>query len=425
MPMDLREAKALEIAARYRISFDGKAWTVPSQTGSGSYQVVLLPNDATCTCDDYTLRREACKHILAVRMVLERDCGGSAPAIDTDVLPVKKRYSQDWEKYNESQTQEKKRFQVLLTDLCGSVEEPKRPAGKTGRKPVPLADQLFSVCFKVYCTLSSRRFNCDLEAAQEKGYLSRTLHPNKINCFLEDPALTPFLKALIVRSSLPLKAVEHEFAVDSSGFCTSKFVRWFDHKYGVVRQEHDWVKVHIVTGVNTHVITAVAIYGRDAADSPIMPELVKQTAENFTIKEMSGDKAYLSVENVEAIFATGGIPFIAPRLNTTGAAGGLFEKMFHYYLYRKEDFLAHYHKRSNIESTFSSAKRKFGDSIRSRTPSAQVNEVLAKLVCSNLCFVILSQCELGIEATFWDDRQEEKADVLPLFRPAQNVLPAR
>jgi transposase len=413
--MDIREVKALEIAARLRLSFDGKAWNVPSQTGSGSHQVILSPTDATCTCDDYTLRRGPCKHILAVRIVLERDCGGSAPPLDTDIIPVKKTYQQHWPAYNEAQTTEKRRLQVLLADLCGEIEQPQRPVGTPGRKPVSLADQLFAVCFKVYCTLSSRRFNCDLEDATAAGHLSRLIHPNKVNAFLEDAALTPYLKALVVRSSLPLQAVETEFAVDSSGFSTSKFVRWFDQKYGTIRVEHDWVKVHVVTGVNTHVATAAAIYGREANDCPVMPELVKTTAANFTIKEMSGDKAYLSVANVEAVFAAGGIPFIAPKSSTTGAVGGLFEKMFHYYQFRREDFLAHYHKRSNVESKFSSVKRKFGDSLRSRTPTAQQNEVYAKLVCSNLCFVILSQCELGIAPIFWQEEQTDKPDVLPMF----------
>jgi len=28
---------------------------------------------------------------------------------------------------------------------------------------------------------------------------------------------------------------------------TSRFIRWFDHKYGVERKEHEWVKVHIMS----------------------------------------------------------------------------------------------------------------------------------------------------------------------------------
>ena len=60
-------------------------------------------------------------------------------------------------------------------------------------------------------------------------------------------------------------------------------------------------------------------------------------------------------------------------------------------------------------------KRKFGDSLRSRKPEAMTNEVLAKLICNNLWCVILSQCELGIEATFWQDeapRDDEQIAVL-------------
>ena len=134
--------------------------------------------------------------------------------------------------------------------------------------------------------------------------------------------------------------------------------------------------------------------------------------------EMYADKAYLSVENVEAIFDAGGTPFIAPKSNTTGAAGGLFERMFHYYQFRREEFLAHYHKWSLVESVFSAVKRKFGDSVRSKTPVAMKNEVLAKLVCHNICCLIQSQCELGIEPTFWDDGpREDSPAALPLVRP--------
>jgi hypothetical protein len=51
-------------------------------------------------------------------------------------------------------------------------------------------------------------------------------------------------------------------APKSSGFSTSRFVRWFDHKYGVPRQEHDWVEVHLMCGVRTNVVTAVEIRDR-------------------------------------------------------------------------------------------------------------------------------------------------------------------
>jgi hypothetical protein len=56
-----------------------------------------------------------------------------------------------------------------------------------------------------------------------------------------------------------------------------------------------------------------------------------------------------------------------------------------------------YHQRSIVEGVFSICKAKFGDAVRSRTDVAMINEVLSKLVADNLCCVIMSQVELGID----------------------------
>ncbi len=56
---------------------------------------------------------------------------------------------------------------------------------------------------------------------------------------------------------------------------------------------------------------------------------------------------------------------------------------------------------SNVESTFSMMKRKFGDSIRSKTDTAMVNEVLCKVLCHNLVVLIHEMYELGIDPVFW------------------------
>jgi len=66
-------------------------------------------------------------------------------------------------------------------------------------------------------------------------------------------------ESLILQSSLPLKSVEQDFACDSSGFSTARFERWFDHKYGAERMRHEWVKLHIMCGVKTNIVTAVEI----------------------------------------------------------------------------------------------------------------------------------------------------------------------
>ena len=56
---------------------------------------------------------------------------------------------------------------------------------------------------------------------------------------------------------------------------------------------------------------------------------------------------------------------------------------------------------SNVESTFSMMKRKFGDSLRSKTDVAMVNETLCKILYHNLVVLIHEMCELGIDPVFW------------------------
>ncbi len=63
--------------------------------------------------------------------------------------------------------------------------------------------------------------------------------------------------------------------------------------------------------------------------------------------------------------------------------------------------MRNYHKRSNVESTFMMIKAKFGDSLRSRTKVAQINEALLKVLCHNICCLIQSMYELGLKPKFW------------------------
>lgn len=204
-----------------------------------------------------------------------------------------------------------------------------------------------------------------------------------------------------------LCAVETTFATDSSGFCTSRFIRWFDVKYGVTREVAEWVKVHLITGVRKNIVTSVVILDKNANDSPQLPKLVNDTAENFTVNEVCADKGYTSADNFDAVAAVGGTFYAPFKSNATGAAGGLFEKMFYRFMILREEFLAKYHQRSNVESTFSMVKRKFGDAVRSKSDTAMMNEVLCKILAHNLCCCISAWYELGIEPQFTEDESRE------------------
>lgn len=100
------------------------------------------------------------------------------------------------------------------------------------------------------------------------------------------------------------------------------------------------------------------------------------------------------------------IPFRAGTLtNEVNRLRGLhkpaaWQKAFHLFQANREAFDANYHKRSNVESVFSALKRKFGENIRSRTPTAQINEVLCKLIAYNLTVVVHEMFENGISPVF-------------------------
>jgi transposase len=162
----------------------------------------------------------------------------------------------------------------------------------------------------------------------------------------------------------------------------------------------EWVKVHIICGVKTNVVAAVEILDQMAGDAPRLPPLVEAAAKGFRIAEVSADAAYASRDNFDAVAAAGGTLYAAFHCNASGRVGGLFGKMFHLFCLNREDYLKHYHKRSNVESTFSMVKRKFGDSLRSKTDTAMKNEALAKILCHNLCCLISAWYELGIEPLF-------------------------
>ena len=401
--MDARMERGIEIAKRLHIRRTTRGYIVPSTTGNGKY-AVIMGESPSCACPDYELRGGKCKHIWAVQYMIQGRFNfenGTTEVTETVTVTetIRRTYPQKWPEYNRAQTTEKDRFQVLLRDLCRGIPEPE--AQKMGRPRLPLSDVVFAAIFKVYSTVSGRRFMSDLREARERGHVSKAPHYNSIFNYLEDSSLTPLLRDLVTQSSLPLKSVETDFAVDSTGFMTSRFVRWIDHKYGKPMEQHDWVKVHVMCGVKTNVVTAVEIHGKNANDSPLLPPLVQHTARNFAIAEVSADAGYASKRNAETIQNVGATPYIAFRSIDKGEGGGPWSKMYAYFVYRRDEFLSHYHKRSNVEATFSMMKRKFGDALRSKTDTAMVNEALCKVIAHNLVVLIHEIHELGIEAAFW------------------------
>jgi transposase len=74
--------------------------------------------------------------------------------------------------------------------------------------------------------------------------------------------------------------------------------------------------------------------------------------------------------------------------------------MHYLFMYQREAFMEHYHKRSNIETAYSMIKGKCGSALRSKSATGQINEALAKVLCHNICVLVHAAHELGVETIF-------------------------
>ena len=210
--MNPREKKGLAIVSGSILTRRYNTWLVPSQSKNGrQYTVDLGADPPTCTCQDYIERQRECKHIFAAQYAVRRESGETLPEPEQHAKPT---YRQEWHDYNLAATNEKSRFLELLFELCKGLEE---PVQTFGRPRLSLADMLFCIVYKVYATVSSRRFASDLRDALQKGFISQAPHFNSVLNYLEDERLTATLRQLITESALPLKAVEQDFAVDGIG----------------------------------------------------------------------------------------------------------------------------------------------------------------------------------------------------------------
>jgi transposase len=398
-----REQRGVLIAATCKLTKKGKVWLVPSQSGQGKYTVCPDIDQPHCSCPDHETTGAPCKHIFAARIVIQRELFDDGSVVETRQLTItetRKTYPQNWTAYNAAQTNEKDIFQTLLRDLCEGL--PDRPK-TNGRQWLKMSDAIFAAVFKVYSTMSARRFMSDLRDSHAKGYISKLPCHNSVLGVFESEDVFPILKALVERSATPLKAIETNFACDSTGFSGCRYDRWMEHKYGSPMKKvlRAWVKAHIMCGVKTNVVAAVEIHGQHAGDCVQLPDLLKTTAKNFTVKEVSGDLAYSTEENLYEVDLIGASPMIPFKCNASPAKGGLWEKMLRYFQFHRDEFMGRYHLRSNVESTFSAVKRKFGDSLRSKTDVAMKNETLAKFICQNICCTIQEMYESGVDPTCW------------------------
>lgn len=324
------------------------------------------------------------------------------------ILPTEKKYSQDWHKYNLAKCNEKLLFYELLHDLSKLIKE--KPY-RFGRPFIPIKDLFFSLGLKLYSNYSGRKIMSDLIKAEGAGYISKKPHFNTLTDFLNCEATYDLLSKLLTISAIPLKKLEDQFSIDSSGFGSYQYERWMRIRFqkdplGRISKQgwRNYLKGHIMVGTRTNVICSCEVTHGNMSDIKQLPKLIEK-AKGFNIKELSADKAYSSKMVFRIIQSIGALPYIPFKHSTkepTKDSPEIWNKMFLLFRDKSEEWKNHYHKRSNVETTFSMIKLRFGEFLKCKKFTAQRNELLMKFICHNICCLIEEMYEHGVEIDFKD-----------------------
>ena len=363
--------------------------------------LLVDPRRRTCSCKPGIVQTEKCEHLYAADAATndgyaideyddldalysdyddwldERrsDDNGHIPVAGADDIVEardasapskrKKTYPRNWSAYNKAQMFQGDLFPVLASRLSSIVHGRKHAKG---RRPIAMNDVVFACIYKIYSNKPGRKFTSDLREAKRREYVHSAVSYNSISRHMRSPALTPILVDLVSASALPIKGIEKKFAIDSTGFSTSNFIRWFNKKYGKEMDNREWLKCHALCGVRTNIITDVEISGWSSHDTNYFIPLLDRTTQNFDVEEILADKAYLSRANMEFAASKGATPFIPFKSNTVKPPldGSVWSEMYYRFIDDYAEWKSGYTLRNNVESAFSMMKKTQWYSLRSK-----------------------------------------------------------
>lgn len=302
----------------------------------------------------------------------------------------------DWAAINKSGHNEASTFKHLLATLVSALEDGKNQG--RGRNGIDTRDMIFNICYTEYLNTSNRRVPSQLEEAEQQGYTTSCAF-NTITKYMKKEDIRDQIRELIMKSATPLKGHEKTFAIDATGFSDSRFGHWQNHKYREKQKHHLWKKLHVSCGTRSNIITAATVTKGTTHDQTQFEPLVEMTDQYFDQGQVLADKAYNARVNYDKVAELGGKAYIPFKDNVTGNARGSYEwkRMYQRFQNYRNDFLKEYHKRSNVESSFNVMKEKFGKNLRCKNSTALETEVLAKVLCYNICTVIRMMYELDLE----------------------------
>jgi hypothetical protein len=372
-------------------------FAVASQSQPGkSYLVNFARKNAPrCGCNDHMVNLHMCKHIWAVRFLLERT---TPEQMEKAHIP-RAAIPRDWRAYNAAATRSTRDSAALLAELCKGLPE----LPHLGRRGIAPEDMLYATgVAKMRADLANRAASEELADLAAAGHIGSTFHFNGFSRFLRRASTTVYLDYLIDATASLFGEVEDTVAWDSSGFGTTKRGRWAGHKWGseYLMERAEFIKMHLAVGTRSHIIVACDVSadsGVGSGDSPHLRSQVARVKRNLPNAKLGvADKAYIADPNLEACEDAGIELIVRPKSNTTGKKSERIRRLkakFDADPERCNELLG---KRQNVESTFASIKTRFTEDVRSKHFIAQVNEALFIALIHNLDVIVHAIHENGL-----------------------------
>jgi transposase len=202
-----------------------------------------------------------------------------------------------------------------------------------------------------------------------------------------NPSVRDILDEVFELTQLPIRDLEQEFGPDASGLATSNKQNYEnDRQKNQTQQGYD--KVLVMVGLKYKLFAAFK-YADSPVDneSPYFEELLAKTAKRYArVGLVAGDAAYLSRHNCNLVAALGGVARFYPKKGTTLRQKGspAWRKMLEELTADPQKWLEDYHKRSNVEGSFSILKRDNPLALRKKLAERREQEAFGRACNQNL-----------------------------------------
>jgi transposase len=238
-----------------------------------------------------------------------------------------------------------------------------------------------------YFALPNRVAQGYLLLFREKLRLKTVFSYKTIERSYGNPTVREILDEVFELTQLPVRELEDEFGPDASGLATS-----IKQNYESDRQKNQthqgYAKVLMMAGLKYKLYSAFR-YANSPVDneSPYFEELLEKTARRYVrVSLVTGDAAYLSRRNCDLVEALGGVARFYPKKGTTLRQKGsvAWRKMLEELVEDPQKWLEAYHKRSNVEGSFSILKRDNPSPLRKKLAERREQETFGRACNQNL-----------------------------------------